>query len=128
MMADHLGHSVNIHTSVYRLQSNLIERTKVSKILIAIENGGIAKTAEIRQLDEIEIPVNELIEDQPSADVGIARNDETDCHIAEDTSIPDTEAMAKSKRVKRYWSEAEKRLFESIYTDHSKNLTKEQFS
>jgi len=57
-MADHLGHSVNIHTSVYRLQSNLIERTKVSKILMAFENGGIAKTAEVRQLDEIEVPVN----------------------------------------------------------------------
>ena len=43
MIADHMGHSVNIHTDVYRLQCSLIEKTKVAKILIAMENGAISQ-------------------------------------------------------------------------------------
>jgi len=58
MMGNHLGHSMNMHTLVCKLQSNLIERTKVATILMAIENGGITKTAEAKQLDQIEAPVN----------------------------------------------------------------------
>lgn len=41
MVADHMGHSVNIHTSVYKLQQNLIERSKVAKILSALEDGDL---------------------------------------------------------------------------------------
>jgi len=47
-MSDHLGHSMNIHTLVCKLQSNLM----------AIENGGVTKSAEARQLDKAEVPVN----------------------------------------------------------------------
>ena len=43
IVADHMGHNVNIHTEVYRLQSSLIEKTKVAKILMALENGTISK-------------------------------------------------------------------------------------
>jgi hypothetical protein len=37
MLADHLGHSVDIHTNDYRLQSSLLEKAKVSRLLIAID-------------------------------------------------------------------------------------------
>ncbi|XP_060563893.1 uncharacterized protein LOC132723231 [Ruditapes philippinarum] len=39
LVADHMGHNINIHTDVYRLQSSLLEKTKVARVLIALENG-----------------------------------------------------------------------------------------
>lgn len=52
MLADHMGHSINIHTSIYRLQSSLLERTKVAQVLCAVENGNIAKSTEKRTPEE----------------------------------------------------------------------------
>ena len=43
MVADNMGHSINIHTGVYRLQSSILEKTKVARVLIAMENGNISK-------------------------------------------------------------------------------------
>lgn len=43
MIADHLGHDLHIHTNVYRLQSNLVERSKVAKILHAVDSGAVSK-------------------------------------------------------------------------------------
>lgn len=45
MVADHMGHSVSIHTDVYRLQTSLLEKTKVARALIALENGQLSKFA-----------------------------------------------------------------------------------
>ena len=59
MVADHMGHSVSIHTDVYRLQSSLLEKTKVARALIALENGQMHKfsgrTLESCQLEELPI-------------------------------------------------------------------------
>ena len=38
MLADHMAH--NIHTYIYRLQTSLIEKTKVAKLLLASEMEG----------------------------------------------------------------------------------------
>ena len=43
MVADHLGHNLDIHTEVYRLQSSLAEKTKVSQVLLAAEQGKLLK-------------------------------------------------------------------------------------
>jgi hypothetical protein len=43
MVADHMGHDVNIHCNVYCLQQSTIEKAKVAKILLAIENGMLGK-------------------------------------------------------------------------------------
>ena len=43
MLADHMGHSLNIHTDVYRLQSSVLERTKVARVLLAVEAGQLNK-------------------------------------------------------------------------------------
>ena len=45
MIADHMGHSVAIHTDVYRMQSSMLERTKVARALVALENGQLGKFA-----------------------------------------------------------------------------------
>ncbi|GFS23505.1 hypothetical protein ElyMa_006978900 [Elysia marginata] len=39
MVADHMGHSVSMHTDVYRLQSSLLEKTEVARALMALESG-----------------------------------------------------------------------------------------
>jgi hypothetical protein len=39
LVANHMGHNINIHTDFYRLQSSLLEKTKVARMLIALENG-----------------------------------------------------------------------------------------
>ena len=54
MLADHMGHNINIHTDVYRLQSSIIERAKVASVLIAMENGNINKFRG-RRLQEITV-------------------------------------------------------------------------
>jgi len=37
LLADHMGHSLEIHANIYRLQSSLLERTKVARILTAVD-------------------------------------------------------------------------------------------
>ena len=41
MVCDHLGHSLKIHTTVYRAQQNIIERSKVARILTLLESGSV---------------------------------------------------------------------------------------
>lgn len=43
LVADHMGHSVAIHTDIYKLQSSVLERTKVARALVALENGTLKK-------------------------------------------------------------------------------------
>lgn len=38
-VADHMGHDVNIHSQHYRMQPELVEKTKVAKVLLAMERG-----------------------------------------------------------------------------------------
>ena len=40
-ISDHLGHNYSIHADVYCLQSCPLERTKVARILLAVENGHV---------------------------------------------------------------------------------------
>ncbi|WAR28263.1 KT5AA-like protein [Mya arenaria] len=39
LIADHMGHSVAIHTEVYRMPTSVLERTKVARALLALEDG-----------------------------------------------------------------------------------------
>lgn len=52
MVADHMGHNVNIHTDIYRMSSSALEKSKVARFLIAMENGLISKFSG-RNLDSI---------------------------------------------------------------------------
>ncbi|XP_074661297.1 uncharacterized protein LOC141913965 [Tubulanus polymorphus] len=54
MLCDHMGHDANIHINHYRLQSSIIEKSKVARLLIAIENGQL-KSFRGKTLDEIQI-------------------------------------------------------------------------
>lgn len=51
-LARHLGHDARVHREYYRLQESSVELTKVSKLLLAVEEGTINKFAG-KTLDEI---------------------------------------------------------------------------
>ena len=83
MIADHMGHSVAIHTDVYRLQSSLLERTKVARALVALENGQLGKFAG-RSLascnfEELPIPITE-----PTSEEIVEQNSE---HLQTDNTF-----------------------------------------
>ena len=67
ILADHLGYNVNIHTDVYRLQSSLLERSKVARILLSSEGGSIGKFKGMAVLainpDDLPVPVDESDEE-----------------------------------------------------------------
>ena len=41
----HTGHNLNLHTDIYQKQSSLIEKTKIAKLLIALEEGSLSRFA-----------------------------------------------------------------------------------
>ena len=53
-LADHLGHSIEVHRDFYRLQESTLEMSKVSKLLMAIESGSIHKFAG-KKLSDIDV-------------------------------------------------------------------------
>ena len=44
-VADHLGHNIEVHREFYRLQESTLEVSKVSKLLLAIDNGCVYELA-----------------------------------------------------------------------------------
>ncbi|XP_053391704.1 uncharacterized protein LOC128554446 [Mercenaria mercenaria] len=54
LVADHMGHSLKIHTNIYKTQNSILERTKVAKALIAMENGELGRFRG-RMLESIDI-------------------------------------------------------------------------
>lgn len=38
-LANHMGHDVNIHESVYRIHDSMIELAKISRLLMAVDTG-----------------------------------------------------------------------------------------
>ncbi|XP_053388365.1 uncharacterized protein LOC123554731, partial [Mercenaria mercenaria] len=54
LVADHMGHSLEIHTNIYKTQNSILERTKVAKALIAMENGELGRFRG-RMLESIDI-------------------------------------------------------------------------
>ena len=58
MLADHMGHTLNIHTSVYKMQQNMIERSKVARVLTMFEEGSLQWQKDFTQLESI--PLSKL--------------------------------------------------------------------
>lgn len=52
-LANHMGHDVDIHESIYRVHDSSIELAKVSRLLMAVDRGEISKFAG-RSLADIE--------------------------------------------------------------------------
>lgn len=55
ILARHLGHDIRVHRSFYRQHPDIVERGKVTKLLVAMEEGRMASFAgkTIEQMDEV---------------------------------------------------------------------------
>lgn len=53
-MAKHLGHNILVHRQYYRLQEDVVELSKVSKLLLMLDQGKI-KDFVGKSLDDIDI-------------------------------------------------------------------------
>ena len=65
LMADHMEHSMNIHLDICRLRSCLLERSKVAKVLCAMENGNLHRSRSRRHVVTV---ADELTEDHGTQD------------------------------------------------------------
>ena len=43
MLAKHMGHNINIHLDHYKVQTSIVERSRVAKMLHDFENGRLQK-------------------------------------------------------------------------------------
>ena len=53
-VADHMGHDLSIHMNIYRDQCSILQRTKLARLLIAMENGMVSRYAG-KSLNEIDL-------------------------------------------------------------------------
>ena len=53
-LARHMGHDVSIHKEYYRLHDHTIELSKISRLLLAVDEGNAAKWAG-KKLDDISV-------------------------------------------------------------------------
>ena len=60
LMSEHLGHDLEVNMDVYRLQTSTLEKTKVARLLVAVDNG-MAHRFRGHQLNEIPIEGTQLI-------------------------------------------------------------------
>jgi hypothetical protein len=61
-LADHLGHDLNIHVNHYAMQSELIERSKVARVLTAVFNGQLSKQTKPTELADINVDDSALMQ------------------------------------------------------------------
>ena len=57
LMSEHLGHDLEVNMDVYRLQTSTLEKTKVARLLVAVDSG-MAHKFRGHQLTEIGIEGN----------------------------------------------------------------------
>ncbi|XP_034077685.1 uncharacterized protein LOC117549722 isoform X1 [Gymnodraco acuticeps] len=60
-LADFLGHNIEVHRKHYRLPEGTLQLAKISKVLLALEQGRIGEYKGMN-LDEIHIDVNETVD------------------------------------------------------------------
>ena len=133
MVADHMGHSVSVHTDVYRLQTSVLEKTKVARALIALENGQLSKFSgknlSACSVDELPVPIVEIEErdnlDIPVIDRESEGESENESCKQRKRAYPETsdETMSlklKNKKRKR-WTPEEEKLIMSEFSSHISN-------
>lgn len=68
ILANFMGHEIRVHRNFYRLPENTLKLAKVSKILVAMEQGNISKYRG-KTLDETEIDIDDNVEDGLGNDI-----------------------------------------------------------
>lgn len=62
LLAQHMGHDLNIHVKHYALQTNLLERAKVAKVLVAIQNGNSVEKSASAEAELPDVRDADLVE------------------------------------------------------------------
>lgn len=63
LLAQHMGHDYNIHIKHYAMQTNLLERSKVARVLCAISHGVIKAPDTQTDISTIATPVDSDVVD-----------------------------------------------------------------
>ena len=101
VLADFLGHDVRVHRHFYRLPEDTIQLAKVSKLLIELESGNIAKHKG-KTLDEIQIQEDEEIEVEANVGCENTGNQDNETDTSADTSaFPDDGMKRPTPRGKK---------------------------
>lgn len=66
-LANHLGHSIDVHRNFYRLPENTIQLAKVGKYLMALESEGGAVKYKGKSLEDI-TEVSDIEEEEEDGD------------------------------------------------------------
>ncbi|KAG1925745.1 hypothetical protein F2P79_025324 [Pimephales promelas] len=102
-LADFLGHNIAVHRKHYRLPESTLQLAKVSKVLLAMEQGRLGDYKG-KSLDEIQVDVNETIDmEGPLAedieDVGMLRDDGSDDELISSTQECTSTSQSQNQRV-----------------------------
>ena len=110
-ISDHLGHNYNIHTDVYCLQSSLLQRTKVARILIAVENGCVqslsGKSLEEIDIDALPMPIDYNDEWETPDDDSVERVDREPLSAVQENSNNESNVHDSTTEDSRPQSEAD---------------------
>ena len=124
ILAGHLGHDIHIHRNFYRLPHDTLQLAKVSKLLIAFDQGKIA-AYKGKNLDEIDVSeIVELEEDEDSLELDCnssvppnqqqTLNEDTDVEQSSDPESEDVSRQSKGPPTPRGLADLEGRDCNSI--------------
>ncbi|XP_063400627.1 uncharacterized protein LOC134685111 isoform X2 [Mytilus trossulus] len=85
-VARHMGHELAVHRQYYRLQDDVIELAKVSKLLLAVESGK-ANAFRGMSIDDIDIDGLPNVGDDEELERTFAQNDDADLTHTKSTDI-----------------------------------------
>ncbi|XP_033100262.1 uncharacterized protein LOC117103757 isoform X3 [Anneissia japonica] len=122
-LSNHLGHELSIHLDVYRQHSGVIEAGKISKLLLAMENGRIkeVKGKNLSEINENDICMfNNADEDnEEEEDIPQPRESSHESDISSDNDIP-TISKVNHKPRKTQAEESESSSVSDIQTSKFK--------
>jgi len=88
LLCRHMGHSINVHHSFYRLPSQTLELAKISKLLLAVETGKLNNLSG-KKFEELKIEDIADVEDEES-DSELAMTEHTESSDLANSAQPDS--------------------------------------
>lgn len=77
-LARHMGHELAVHRNFYRLQEDVIELAKVSKLLLAVEEGKAGLNIDDIVLEDFGQIGAEVLDSSEQEDVGLGKENRND--------------------------------------------------
>nr|CAI5851676.1 unnamed protein product [Callosobruchus analis] len=145
-LATFMGHTSGVHRGSYRLPNDVFQTAKLSKLLLLMEKGQ-ASQYKGKNLEEIEIDLEENLLNEREENESIEKPDEADAYDEEhslDNTVTETQAVpdqlnvnmpehkkdkesdnqqqrGRKKRLLIPWTEKQKRLATTHFAKHIKN-------